>query len=574
MRADDSLQAAGDDGAAIEGKRKRRRGAKGRENLKTGPNSGSSSSGMAATSRATTSTSSNAISAKIDENNDDNVIKETFSSKKKRKKTSNHAPKPGEEGYLSLTQLRNARKRRAKKKKQQNPTVTNNHDPSDDDDDNHRGQNENKCLKKQTLATSTKQNSSDPSAKYLHDPLACPLVNRAKAYFIDQNVSFQVYVGKKRGWRTVSKLPTRGTGGGNDKQKVHIGLFEPNSHKIIAANASVAHHPTINATILKLQKLCNQLNIAPFDEKDGKGYLRYVCMNVDRSTKNVQLTLVWNSSPYAEMDVNEGKKQLNLMIDALQTNTETFKIHSLWVHFNAKWKHSDSVFDFGTSTTCQKLWKRIFGPQHIIEKLELPGLSDPVSLHFQPNVFRQANLTAFTKIIAAIRKYVVEYSKRVEHLPSCLELYGGVGTIGLSLHDVTSSLLSSDENPFNKDCFMKSVGLLPTTAQQQISYLSKSATEVVKDQALFKENNAEIVIVDPPRKGFDEAVLKSLTDEKINGIFSETKVLIYVSCGFAAFERDCNALLNSNNWTLAHSEGHVLFPGSDAIETLAFFISK
>ena len=105
--------------------------------------------------------------------------------------------------------------------------------------------------------------------------------------------------------------------------------------------------------------------------------------------------------------------------------------------------------------------------------------------------------------------------------------------------------------------------------------MPKNATDVVQYKGnLPKGNNAEILIVDPPRKGLDEYVLNALTNEKnVNStcIFNRTKLLVYVSCGFDAFQSDCNALLRSKKWKLDHAEGHVLFPGSNAIETLAFF---
>ena len=76
-----------------------------------------------------------------------------------------------------------------------------------------------------------------------------------------------------------------------------------------------------------------------------------------------------------------------------------------------------------------------------------------------------------------------------------------------------------------------------------------------------------MILVDPPRKGLEEPVVRSLCT------LSNAKLLVYVSCGFEAFRRDCSSLLESGQWKLDHAEGHLLFPGSDAIETLAFFRS-
>ena len=514
--------------------------------------------------------------------------------KKKRKPKRSSVPKPGQEGYLTPTQLRNARKRRAKQRKQNEDT-----NQQDKDEDTTSDKGDMKARKKKLSKKKRKKNNTDPSTKYLSNPIACPLVEKSKQYFSSLNTPFQIYLSELEGWRTVSKLPVRGSvASGNDENETcTIGLFQPKSHKIIAIPNYVAHHPSINVTINNLHKICNKLKVKPYEEKDGSGYLRYVCINVDRATKYVQLTLVWNSPPYeydndksehGNIEGGEGKsnskgeKQLNDLTKALISQKDNFKIHSIWVHFNAKWKHADGIFDFGTQTTCFKLWKNVYGPEHIIETLDIPDLSKKVKLHFQPNVFRQANLDAFTKIVIAIRKYIIQYissaKKSKGRLPSCLELYGGVGTLGLSLYDVTGPLLSSDENPFNKNCFIKSVELLPKKYQDKITYVSKNATAVVqgKDKYLSQENEAEIVIVDPPRKGLDEFVLQSLTQDKMEKscIFNKTKLLVYVSCGFDAFERDCNALLKSKEWTLDHAEGHILFPGSNAIETLAFFKSK
>ncbi len=50
------------------------------------------------------------------------------------------------------------------------------------------------------------------------------------------------------------------------------------------------------------------------------------------------------------------------------------------------------------------------------------------------------------------------------------------------------------------------------------------------------------------------------------------KLVVYVSCGFRAFQRDWDALMRSGRWKVAFAEGYLLSPGSDAIKTLAFFV--
>lgn len=480
---------------------------------------------------------------------------------RKRKYRQSKAPKAGEQGYKTATQLRNARKRRAKK-----------------------------------LKKSHKQ-EKDPSQLFLANPKGAPIVQAAKAFFKKEHgMDLQLTMGPTRGWRTVSKLAVRPS---NDDGQVTIGLFAPNSHTLIPVPDCVAHHPSINAAVAKLEKICRQTKVIPFDETSGTGNLRHVAMNVERSTGKVQMTLVWNSQPYSDETStanDEGKRELDVLCKALisyggassgrkrrrgrqskeystedggEHSNDRLELHSLWVHFNNSWKHSNSILSIDSGSDA---WQHRFGPKHIVEVLDLKesGLKYPVSLRFPPNVFRQANLDAFSKIVAKIRDRISMFTQqwcrkdKTSPLPTIVELYGGVGTIGLHLADVSSSLVSSDENPFNEACFNESASDLPTNIAQRISYKPMNATAMVQNGAL---EGAEVIIVDPPRKGLDDNVLQALCSEL------SPKLLVYVSCGFAAFQRDCTALVNSK-WRLDHVEGHLLFPGSDAVETLAFFVAR
>lgn len=253
-----------------------------------------------------------------------------------------------------------------------------------------------------------------------------------------------------------------------------------------------------------------------------------------------------------------------------------FNLHSVWINYNQSWKHSSAIFSYDTSC-----WQHVYGPRAIIEHLTFgkaesiqqmnqtanpkpPSFSIPLT--FPPNVFRQANLDAFTDIVGRIRERVQKLGDDNSDI-TCVELYGGVGTIGLHLSDVVASLVSSDENQNNAKCFYESVRTLPANIQPRLSYLQKNAADMVmSEQALFRQS--QVLIVDPPRKGLDDEVVDYLCKTG----YKTLKLVVYVSCGFQAFQRDCNALIKSGRWKVEFAEGYILFPGSDAIETLTFFV--
>jgi tRNA/tmRNA/rRNA uracil-C5-methylase (TrmA/RlmC/RlmD family) len=121
----------------------------------------------------------------------------------------------------------------------------------------------------------------------------------------------------------------------------------------------------------------------------------------------------------------------------------------------------------------------------------------------------------------------------------------------------------------------------------KVSYSVASAADALKSgQAL----GADVIIVDPPRKGLEPEVLEELCksynkkqdpvespnllaipDELVNWT-NDANTLIYVSCGFDALARDCETLLSSRaGWNLESATGYVIFPGSSHVETLCIF---
>ncbi len=121
----------------------------------------------------------------------------------------------------------------------------------------------------------------------------------------------------------------------------------------------------------------------------------------------------------------------------------------------------------------------------------------------------------------------------------------------------------------------------------KVSYMVASAAKALHEgQAL----GADVIIVDPPRKGLEDEVLTQLckphnpnqeyTEDpmflsgprhSINWT-NDAHTLIYVSCGFDALASNCDKLLKGNaGWRLDSATGYVLFPGSNHVETVAVF---
>lgn len=523
-----------------------------------------------------------------------------------------------------------------------------------------------RCLSKAVHTTAIhsvagRHRNEDPSQAFIMHPKDTPAVRSAVEFFNCHGITdFCVQIGPISGWRTVSKLAVRSSNQDIEGYKMNtdkkarfrvplIGLFRPGTHNVVPCSAtSLAHHPAINDAVQIVRKACVECKLFGYIEGKGAdqgnceaaGFLKYLVLAVDRCSSQVQLSLVWNTTPpYTTKDRPHllsaadacpriSDKKLALFTDTLLNIAEKFPsscttspnfFHSIWVNYHPSSSSVNTITGRGGPDT----WSLLYGSSCIVERIktDTPEMSRfSVDLYLPPFVFRQANLDQFTVIINSIRSILRRISRIEEHNENwqsnaafqkvvegktksdeikeklyCMELYGGVGTIGLNCLDLLEVLRCSDENPYNKIYFEKALEGIPIEFSRRASYLSANAETAVRE--LFDSRGWEgynICIADPPRKGLSTAVLNALLRKPI-GNERYLKYFIYVSCGLASLIRDTKVLLgetrenaiinpvdNKNQttgtknyhkyiWTLMHAEGHVLFPGSDHIETLAVF---
>lgn len=350
----------------------------------------------------------------------------------------------------------------------------------------------------------------------------------AKNFFTNLKIEdFKVHAGSPRGWRCRAKLVVRGT-----NEEPLIGLYKVGSHEVVDIPDCCAHHPLINQAIAHLREWIRLYKIVPYDERTGKGTLRYVQFAVDRERQRVQLVLVLNQ----RQDEALAMDQQNEAIKSLWNKHPGFW-HSIWLNFN---KRRDNVI-LGV------LWTHLFGEEWLKDKFcDRFVCSHPAS-------FAQANPEMFKKLLIELRHYVPQGT-------NALEYYAGGGVIGLSIVEKCSRVCCNEIVPLAGQCFEESCKTLPAELRNKLSYVCGPAEK----QTNLLKAGADLVIVDPPRKGIDELLLQSLCAK------SPIKRLIYISCGWKSFQKDCTKLVE-NHWSLTSASSYLFFPGSEHLEVLAVF---
>ena len=174
-----------------------------------------------------------------------------------------------------------------------------------------------------------------------------------------------------------------------------------------------------------------------------------------------------------------------------------------------------------------------------------PQLTDTLLGHtysYSPNGFFQINLPVYEMALRAMQKYVAT--------PKVLDLFSGVGTIGLSIaRDTELTLVECDKAAFAE--------------------LEKNASDAPKATAVLAKSETVLdyiqpdttVILDPPRAGCAPELIARLAA-------TTPPRVIYLSCNPATQARDVAALLASGHFTVIAAQAFNFFPHTPHIENL------
>ncbi len=165
--------------------------------------------------------------------------------------------------------------------------------------------------------------------------------------------------------------------------------------------------------------------------------------------------------------------------------------------------------------------------------------------------FFQVNIPVFHLALADIDKHLQS------SLPIC-DFYCGVGTIGLAVNNLSEKLIMVESNA-------EAVSFAKWNAQENSTALNVQIYQLPAEQALEKIECESNLILDPPRSGLHNDVIKRILEVK-------PKQVIYLSCNPVTQARDLKQLLEI--YQLKFFKGYNFFPRTPHAETLAVLSSR
>ena len=335
------------------------------------------------------------------------------------------------------------------------------------------------------------------------------------------------------GYRNKAQFPF-----GADKEGNPItGFYAGRTHDIIA-NTDCALGVEKNKEILEIiLQYMRENKIKSYDEKTGKGLIRHVLIRYGFKTKEIMVCLVVNGKrlPKAERLIEKLIQIEGMTSITISPNTRR-----------------DNVI-MGDS------YEILWGQGYITDYI------GNVKYQISPLSFYQVNPVQTEKLY----RLALEYAD-LKGDETVWDLYCGIGTISLFLAQKAKQVYGVEIVPQAIDDAKENAKI---NAIDNAEFFVGKAEEVLPEYyaEYEREHNgktahADVIVVDPPRKGCDETLLETI-------VKMQPEKVVYVSCDSATLARDLKYLC-ANGYEIRMCRGVDQFPQSVHVETVVLLSHK
>lgn len=313
---------------------------------------------------------------------------------------------------------------------------------------------------------------------------------------------------------------------GQDKNKILIGYYQKDSHNIVETPNCLINPIIFNEIKNYFSQFLQNNNLEIYEENKKTGNLRFLVLR--KGTKNDEILLILVGRFY--------EKKINKFYDILPKEIKEKIIGFLF-----------NINPFPQNRILTDNFLSIFGRNYYFEELLNKKFRVSANSFFQ-NHYETTELLV-KRIIELIQP---EEKDRV------LDLYSGVGVFSIILSPYIKEItgIESERSAYNDALFNKLINNC-----LNVNFLLGRCEEV-----LDKFDNIDKVILNPPRKGIDEKVIKHL--KRIN-----PKIILYISCNPATFARDLKRILEIG-YEIEAVELFDMFPQTYHIEVLGKLVKK
>lgn len=287
--------------------------------------------------------------------------------------------------------------------------------------------------------------------------------------------------------------------GKNKEGKIITGFYAGRTHAIIESEDCLLGVELNREILDKVKEYMEECGVEPYDEESHRGLVRHALIRVGFKTGEVMVCLVVNGKklPGAER-----------LVEKLMTVPGMASI-------------SYSVNRERTNVIMGKEIVNLYGPGYITDYI------GDVKYRISPLSFYQVNPVQTEKLYGTALEYAGLTGDEV-----VWDLYCGIGTISLFLAQKAKMVYGVEIVPeaiedARENARINGIG--------NVQFFVGKAEEVLPEQFERNQIHADVIVVDPPRKGCDEVCLDTI-------VKMQPERVVYVSCDSATLARDLKYL--------------------------------
>ena len=326
--------------------------------------------------------------------------------------------------------------------------------------------------------------------------------------------------GACHGYRNKAQYPVGKMGG-----KTIAGFYATKSHNILPAEGCLLQPPVFSDIVKSICAFCDEKNISTYDEQSGKGLLRHIYLREGVKTGQIMVCLVINGNKLPHAD------ELCTRLTA-----EFPAICSIMLSHNEK----------NTNVVLGDTYTTLFGAPYMEDVL--------CELRFRiaPDAFYQVNHDGAELL------YGIGADKAdLQGNETILDLYCGIGTIGMSMAHKAKSLIGIEIVPAAVECAGQNAAANGIT---HATFVCADAGDPASMLSCLGDITPDLVILDPPRKGSTNELIDALAARNIRRV-------VYISCDADTLARDC-VRFRENGYEIGTVTPVDMFPRTGHVETV------
>ncbi len=312
--------------------------------------------------------------------------------------------------------------------------------------------------------------------------------------------------------------------GEDRKHNVISGIYEEKSHRIVPVDSCYIENEKADEIIVSIRGLLKSFKIKPYNEDTGYGLLRHVLVRIGHITGQIMVVLVL-SSPVMPSKNNFVKALLKIHPE----------ITTIVVNVNNR----------KTSMILGDREQVIYGKGYIEDVL--CGKTFRIS----PKSFYQVNSVQTEKLYHKALEFASLKGNEV-----VVDAYCGTGTIGMIASDKAGKVIGVE---LNGDAVKDARNNAKRNEIKNIQFYQNDAGKFLIEMA-EQQAKVDVVLMDPPRSGSDEAFLGSVVKIK-------PQKIVYISCNPETLVRDLK-YLTKRGYRVMRGVGVDMFPWTEHIETI------